>query len=213
MIRGGLADGRPFFAYAAYTSPHWPLQVPDAELDRYRGVYDGGYDVLRARRFESARRHAVVPRATADAATHAFRAGLERASPGREAASRRARMEIYAAMVENLDHHVGRLLQFLKDAASTTNTLHPVLLRQRPRGQPDRSPADERRLDSEAVRQQPLQPRPCRTRTSGSAPAGRRPRRPSVSGRASPRRAGCACRRSSASGQADGVVSQASWSR
>ena len=29
-------DRRPFFAYAAYTSPHWPLQVPDAELDRYR---------------------------------------------------------------------------------------------------------------------------------------------------------------------------------
>ena len=35
-------DGRPFFAFAAYTSPHWPLEVPDDYLDLYRGQYDAG---------------------------------------------------------------------------------------------------------------------------------------------------------------------------
>ncbi|MCH8136396.1 MAG: sulfatase-like hydrolase/transferase [Proteobacteria bacterium] len=40
-------DDRPFFAFAAYTSPHWPLQVPDEYLDLYSGRYDSGYDVLR----------------------------------------------------------------------------------------------------------------------------------------------------------------------
>ena len=29
FIDEGRGDGRPFFALAAYTSPHWPLQVPD----------------------------------------------------------------------------------------------------------------------------------------------------------------------------------------
>ena len=40
-------DGKPFFAYAAYTSPHWPLQVPDPWLHKYAGRYDAGYDVIR----------------------------------------------------------------------------------------------------------------------------------------------------------------------
>ena len=43
-------DDRPFFAFAAYTSPHWPLQVPDEYLDLYSGRYDSGYDVLREAR-------------------------------------------------------------------------------------------------------------------------------------------------------------------
>ncbi|MEE9180900.1 MAG: sulfatase-like hydrolase/transferase, partial [Vicinamibacteria bacterium] len=43
-IEADLDEGQPFFAYACYTSPHWPLQVPDDYLDRYRGVYDEGYD-------------------------------------------------------------------------------------------------------------------------------------------------------------------------
>jgi arylsulfatase A-like enzyme len=46
-------DGRSFFAFAAYTSPHWPLQVPDDYLELYAGAYDDGYDVLREQRFES----------------------------------------------------------------------------------------------------------------------------------------------------------------
>ena len=43
-------EDRPFFAYAAYTAPHWPLQAKDEDIDRYRGVYDDGWDALRERR-------------------------------------------------------------------------------------------------------------------------------------------------------------------
>lgn len=120
-IRDGLPDGRPFLAYAAYTSPHWPLQVPDAELDRYAGRYDEGYDVLRARRFEGARRAGLVPGdAGLPPRTPFARAWDELTSAEKRAEARR--MEIYAAMVENLDHHVGRLLRFLEDSGRYENT-------------------------------------------------------------------------------------------
>ncbi|MGY8793800.1 MAG: sulfatase-like hydrolase/transferase, partial [Woeseiales bacterium] len=36
-------DNKPFFAMVSYTSPHWPLQVPDEYLDLYAGRYDDGY--------------------------------------------------------------------------------------------------------------------------------------------------------------------------
>ena len=121
-IRGGIADGRPFFAYAAYTSPHWPLQVPDAELDRYRGAYDQGYDVLRARRFEAARRLGIVPAAAAVPELTPFAHAWGALAPEQKRRETRA-MELYAAMVENLDLHVGRLLQALKDCGRYEDTL------------------------------------------------------------------------------------------
>lgn len=53
-------DGQPFFAMAAYTSPHWPLQVPDDYLDLYAGAYDQGYDQLRIDRLESLKRAGII---------------------------------------------------------------------------------------------------------------------------------------------------------
>ena len=35
------------FAYAAYTAPHWPIQAPAEYREKYRGVYDVGYDAIR----------------------------------------------------------------------------------------------------------------------------------------------------------------------
>jgi arylsulfatase len=121
-VRGGLADGRPFFAYAAYTAPHWPLQVPDAELDRYRGVYDGGYDALRAVRFAKALELGIVPPGTVEPPLTGSARAWDRLLPDERRRQARA-MEIYAAMVENLDHHVGRLLQALKDSGRYDDTL------------------------------------------------------------------------------------------
>ena len=115
-------DGKPFFAYAAYTSPHWPLQVPAAELDRYKGAYDEGYDALREENFRNLQAAGMVPpglelRPRNDAVVPW--ADLDEAARGREA----RKMELYAAMVENLDHHVGRLLNYLRDTGQYDNTL------------------------------------------------------------------------------------------
>ncbi len=54
-------DGKPFFAFAAYTSPHWPLQVPEPWLSKYRGRYDQGYDAIREARIARLRRLGLLP--------------------------------------------------------------------------------------------------------------------------------------------------------
>ena len=122
FIRDGLDSGRPFFAFAAYTSPHWPLQVPDEELDRYRGRFDMGYDRLREMRFASLQDAGIVP------GDHTLPPRLEWITPWSELTAEERRiesrkMELYAAMVENLDHHVGRLLAALEEAGELDNTL------------------------------------------------------------------------------------------
>ncbi len=61
FIDSNHADGRPFFAYAAYTSPHWPLQVPEPWLSQYKGKYDQGYDAIREARIARLKRHGIIP--------------------------------------------------------------------------------------------------------------------------------------------------------
>lgn len=122
FIESGRGDGRPFFAYAAYTSPHWPLQVPDDYLNLYRGAYDAGYDALRVQRFESLQAAGIIPTsATLPPRNDAVERWVELTSDQKRTKARE--MELYAAMVENLDFHVGRLTAFLKERGLYDNTL------------------------------------------------------------------------------------------
>ena len=50
MIEESAAEGEPFFSYVAFTAPHWPLHAPEEDIEKYRGVYDGGWDELRRSR-------------------------------------------------------------------------------------------------------------------------------------------------------------------
>ncbi|MDA0679001.1 MAG: arylsulfatase [Proteobacteria bacterium] len=115
-------DGRPFFAYAAYTSPHWPLQVPDDYLTLYKGYYDDGYDALRERRFDSLKEAGIIP---ADSElpprNNAITPWADLTAEQKRSESRK--MELYAAMLDNLDDHVGRLIRYLKENDLYGNTL------------------------------------------------------------------------------------------
>ena len=114
-------DGQPFFVYAAYTSPHWPLQVPPDFIDLYAGDYDDGYDELRVARMERAEALGVIPETDPDYFEPLGPAWEELNSETQAHYARR--MELYAAMVENLDHHVGRLIDHLENIGELDNTV------------------------------------------------------------------------------------------
>jgi len=124
-IDAGKADGKPFFAYLAFTAPHWPLQAPDADIAKYAGKYDEGYEVIRARRVARQKALGLIP------ADFNPNSGLD-ATFGRptwvaltadQKATEARKMEVYAAMVENMDRNIGRLVQHLKDSGLYENTL------------------------------------------------------------------------------------------
>ena len=113
---------KPFFAYLTYTAPHWPLQVPADYIDRYKGKYDMGYDSLRVLRFSRQKAAGIVP---GDAVLRARNPSIRlwtKLTP-REKKIESRKMEIYAAMVENLDDHIGKLIQFLKKSEQFDNTV------------------------------------------------------------------------------------------
>lgn len=126
FIGNGRQDGKPFFAWAAYTAPHWPLQAPEAYLAKYRGKYDRGYEVLRQERFNRQKQLGLIPSSQVQGApvvpAKASNALLWDDLTAEQKQFHARRMEVYAAMVDNLDHNIGRLIQHLKDIGEYDNT-------------------------------------------------------------------------------------------
>lgn len=117
-----LADDVPWFGYLAFTAPHWPLQAPDDWIDRYAGSYDEGYNILLEARYREGKRLGVFPEAL-------DLEGYMGSAPPWEVLDEEERrilirtMEVYAAMVENMDMHVGRLIDFLNRSGELDNTV------------------------------------------------------------------------------------------
>ena len=120
-IENNRADGKPFFAYAAYTAPHWPLQAPQEYIDKYEGVYEGGYDAIRNQRIERMRATGLIKAGQVPAPQHPEWPSWEELTDEQKKLEVR-RMQLFAAMVDALDVNIGRLIQYLKDAGEYDNT-------------------------------------------------------------------------------------------
>ncbi len=121
-IRENRGDGKPFFAYLAFTAPHDPMHVPEPWLSKYRGKYHDGYEVLKAKRAAKARQLGLVPDGAKTPARHRMLAAWDSLSKEQRALESRA-MEVYAGMVANMDYHFGRVVNFLKDIGVYENTI------------------------------------------------------------------------------------------
>ncbi len=115
-------DDSPFFAYLAYTAPHDPLHVPDKYLDKYKGVYDSGYEKIKKDRLARMKEIGIVDESVPyNPGTGKFSKWEDLSDEDKKSQARK--MEIYAAMIENLDYHIGRVIDALKEKGKYDNTL------------------------------------------------------------------------------------------
>ncbi len=122
MIRTNRGDDKPFLAYLAFTAPHDPVHVPEPWLSKYGGRYDEGYDVLKDRRWKAAMELGRVPSgATMPARQNVVKPWDELS--GDEKAIESRGMEVYAGMVEAMDYHYGRVIDYLGDIGELDNTV------------------------------------------------------------------------------------------
>jgi len=131
-------EDAPFFAYAAYTAPHWPIQAPDELIAKYRGRYDDGYDIIAAARLAKLKQLGLV---ASDTLLVPMPDGVKpwaELSASERIVSART-MEAYAGMVDALDHEIGRLVKYLEDSGQLDNTLIVFLSDNGPEGN-DRFP-------------------------------------------------------------------------
>lgn len=121
FIDSNAGDGQPFFAYVPFQAVHMPVQAPQEFIDRYMGVYDQGWDALRLERHKRATDLGVIP-AESSMVTMSTTEDWDELSQA-EKRYQAKRMAVYAAMVEAMDHHLGRLVKHLKANGQYDNTV------------------------------------------------------------------------------------------
>ncbi|KAK0265097.1 hypothetical protein LTR91_024623 [Friedmanniomyces endolithicus] len=115
-------DERPFFAYYPFTAPHWPLQAPDEYIAHYKGVYDEGPDVLREKRLQRMKELGLCAQDVEPHPVIADEVKTWAAMTSEEKAKSSKAMEVFAAMVECIDHNVGKVVDYLEETGELDNT-------------------------------------------------------------------------------------------
>jgi len=111
---------KPMFLYVAYNAPHWPLEAPQEDIERYRGAYDEGWGELRREKLKRMKEMDIVPADTKLAPSPAPEWSSLTDKQQRELAFRRA---IYAAQIDRMDQNVGRIVETLEARGMLDNTL------------------------------------------------------------------------------------------
>lgn len=113
---------RPFFLYFAHNAPHAPLHAKEDDLARYRGAYDAGWDAVRESRVRRQVEEGIFAQAPALAPHSPNVPRWDDVEADRRDLMARY-MELYAAIVDNIDQNVGRLLDTLETLGRLDNTL------------------------------------------------------------------------------------------
>jgi len=117
-----LMPDKPFFMYFAPGACHAPHHVPKAWVEKYKGKFDQGWDKLRAEIFERQKQLGVVP-GDARLTARPDEIPAWESTPANMRPIFAREMEVYAAFLEHVDHHLGRLVDTLADLDILDDTL------------------------------------------------------------------------------------------
>ncbi len=111
-------DDQPFFMYVSFTAAHWPMHALEKDIAKYEGKYDTGYDAIRNARYERMIKLGLIDHSNTKNWL------IDDAWKEKEFWEWDKRnMEVYAAMVDNMDQGIGRIVQSLKDTGQLEKTL------------------------------------------------------------------------------------------
>lgn len=125
FIDANRGDGKPFFAYVAHQAPHDPYHLPREWRNSHIGEYDKGWDAVRQERLKRQIDLGIIPAGTQLAERMWFLPDPIVLAPASRAFLGK-KQELYAGMMENLDHHIGRLVDHLKEIGEYENTIFVV---------------------------------------------------------------------------------------
>jgi arylsulfatase A-like enzyme len=107
----------PFFMYVAYTAAHWPMHAPEKDISKYKGKYDAGFEPIRTARHAKMKKLGIVTKDSKLSAQAGDWKGV--ADKSWEARN----MEVYAAMIDNMDQGIGRIVTELEKQKKLDHTL------------------------------------------------------------------------------------------
>ncbi len=122
----GVRPDRPFFAYVPFGATHAPHQAPASYLEKYRGKYDEGWDVVRERWFKRQLESGVIPEGTQLAPRNPGVDAWDDLPENQQKLACRLQ-EAFAAFLDHTDDQIGRLVDGLREIGQLDNTVVVVL--------------------------------------------------------------------------------------
>ncbi|HEY5699218.1 MAG TPA: arylsulfatase [Acidimicrobiales bacterium] len=123
-LRSARPD-RPFFTYLAFGATHAPHQAPPEYLAKYRGRFDGGWDVARAEWFGRQQAMGIVPEGTELAPRNFGVQAWDDLSDNQRLFACRLQ-EAFAAFLDHTDAQIGRFVDYLEASGELDNTVFVV---------------------------------------------------------------------------------------
>jgi arylsulfatase A-like enzyme len=117
-----IAPDKPFFLYVAPGATHSPHHAPKEWIEKFKGKFDGGWDQYREQTFARQKKLGVVPQ---DANLTKRSEGLP-AWDTLNADQKRLysrMMEVFAGYAAHVDHHMGRIIDAVRQMPGAENTL------------------------------------------------------------------------------------------
>ena len=115
-------SGKPWLTYVAFNAPHYPLQAPQADVERYRERYAAGYHAIQQARLARQKELGLIE---PDLTLPPWPEDAKRWDElyDSERFHETLRMATFAGMVDRVDKAVGRLLDDLRKTGELDNTL------------------------------------------------------------------------------------------
>ncbi|MCK5105236.1 MAG: arylsulfatase [Cyclobacteriaceae bacterium] len=114
------ANDNPFFMYVAYTAAHWPMHALPKDIAKYKGKYDDGWDAVRTKRYNKMIDMGLIKKDWPLSESYESPYTWEESELK---AWHTQCMEVYAAMIDNMDQGIGRITESLKRNGEIDNTL------------------------------------------------------------------------------------------
>ncbi|BDS08563.1 sulfatase [Oceaniferula spumae] len=111
---------KPFFLYVPFTAPHYPLHAREKTIQKYRKTYQVGWDKIRQQRHARLIAQGLIPKSTKLAPRDPASIPWEDEKNQRWQAHR---MQVFAAMVDEMDQAIGKIIATLKQTGQFENTL------------------------------------------------------------------------------------------
>ena len=135
--------GEPFFLYTAFHSPHFPLQAPQEDIDKYKDRFSEGWDTARERKWQRMTRMGLINCALAPLEPNMWTNWntpdaelIAKIGPGEVTRAvpwstltpeqkklQRAKMAIHAAMITRMDLEIGKLLKQVEAMGALNDTV------------------------------------------------------------------------------------------
>ncbi len=113
---------KPFFLFVANNAMHAPIHAKPSDIAKYKGGYDAGWTEARATRHRRQLEMGIIPPGTRLPVSDPCAPRWDDTDPVNRPLYAR-HMEAYAAMLDNADQNVGKLVAFLESLGELDNTI------------------------------------------------------------------------------------------